>query len=88
MFRTQGKLEDRANDVVDKILKPVISYEECWKLVLEQKEFYRSLIIRAGNAANEFKQVLEKIVNETGDAALRQFAISIGISFESTANGD
>ena len=88
LFRTQGKLEDRANDVVDKILKPVISYEECWKLVLEQKEFYRSLIIRAGNAANEFKQVLEKIVNETGDAALRQFAISIGISFESTANGD
>jgi hypothetical protein len=83
-FRTQGKLEARADDVIDKILKPVFNHRECWKLVLEQKEYYCSLIISAGDAANEFKQVLVSVVNETGDTALKLFAISLGISFESS----
>ena len=37
-FRTQGRLEDRAGDAVDKILKPIINNEECRTIILENKE--------------------------------------------------
>ena len=82
-FRTQGKLEDRAGDSVDKILKPIISSEDCRNIILEQKEFYISLINHAGNAANDFKQTLHNIVDNTKDITLRQFAEAIGVVFES-----
>lgn len=81
-LRVQGKLADRADDVVDKILRPVINDEGCRVLVLEHKDFYISLINSAGDAANELKQTLFKVVNKTENEALKQFAISIGILFE------
>ena len=81
-FRMQGKLADRAEDVVDKLLKPVINDDDCRTLVLEHKDFYISLINKAGDAANEFRQIFSKIANETEDSALKQFARDIGISFE------
>lgn len=81
-FRTQGKLEDRASDVVDKILKPIINNEECRTIILENKEYYISLINRAGDASNDFRQVLKNIVNKQENPDLKQFALSVGVVFE------
>ena len=85
-LRIQGKLADRAEDVVDKFLKPVIKDEECREIVLDNRDFYISLINRAGDAANEFKQIFAKIANEEENTAQQQFAVSIGIDLESRSD--
>ena len=41
------------------------------------------MINHAGNAANDFKQTLHNIVDNTKDITLRQFAEAIGVVFES-----
>lgn len=79
MLREQGNLEDRAGDAVDKILKPVVSIEECQALILKNKEFYKALVIHAGDAANEFKQAFRTIINNNDNVDLKQFALSVGI---------
>lgn len=85
-LRIQGKLADRAEDVVDKFLKPIIKDEECREIVLDNKDFYISLINRAGDAANEFKQIFAKIANKEENTAQQQFAVSIGIDLESRSD--
>ncbi len=83
-FRTQGRLEDRASDAVDKILKPIINNEECQALLIENQDYYISLINSAGDASNDFKQALKNIVNVKDNPNLKQFALSVGVRFEST----
>lgn len=83
-FRTQGRLEDRAGDAVDKILKPIINNEECSALLIENHEYYISLINSAGDASNDFRQELKNIVKEKDNSNLKQFALSVGVIFENT----
>ena len=83
-FRTQGRLGDRAGDAVDKILKPIINNEECRAIVLENKEYYISLINLAGDASNDFRHTLKNIINAKDNPNLKQFALSVGVVFDST----
>lgn len=54
-----GQLKDRATDVVDRIIKPIISYEEVKNLILNNKDFYRQLFNAAGLIV-DFKNQVKK----------------------------
>jgi hypothetical protein len=58
-LRNHGSLNDRTDDVVNKILKPVINDADCKTLILTSKDFYRSLIAAAVNI-DEFKSSVQK----------------------------
>lgn len=58
-LRSHGNLKSQAGDVIDKIVKPVISDGACRSLILQNKDFYMDLINTAGDDAYELKRVSE-----------------------------
>lgn len=55
-LRSHGNLKSQAGDVIDKIVKPVISDGACRSLILQNKDFYMDLINTAGDDAYELKK--------------------------------
>lgn len=73
-LREYGLLDER-KETASKILNPVITDQDCRKIILDNSEFYISLINNAGNFADEFKQTVEKLAQEnTDDERLKEFA--------------
>lgn len=78
-FREIARLQDRTEDVVAKILTPVISDPACRTLILQNSEFYIQLIMAAGDSAYELKEKIRTIPQSETDEPLNAFGNSIGI---------
>ena len=72
-FRLHGNLKDRKGDVINKIVKPVITDTACQALILQNKDFYIDLINAAGDDAYELKQNLRNLVDKSSDAQFIEF---------------
>ncbi|MCD8303480.1 MAG: KAP family NTPase [Prevotellaceae bacterium] len=59
-LRLYGELQDRKTDVVNKILKPVISDNDCKHLILENASFYKDIVEEAGNIDDFKKEIRSK----------------------------
>lgn len=79
-LRTQGHLADRASDTIFKILQPVIIDKDCRQILIENSEFYVSLINSVGEEANGFRQIFADSIKGTVDDKVISFAKSIGIN--------
>jgi hypothetical protein len=62
-FRLHGVLEKRADEVVNKIIKPVIGDAKCKELIINNHQFYKGLIAEAKNI-DEFKTAIIKSWDE------------------------
>lgn len=69
-------MKSQAGDVIDKIVKPVISDGACRSLILQNKDFYMDLINTAGDDAYELKKSLETSYKDS-DPQLVKFVNSI-----------
>ena len=79
-FRLHGNLSDRAGEVVDKIIKPVITDSVCKNLILENNKFYIALINQGRDDSFDLKQICQKWAQtEKGDRKLIEFLKNIGI---------
>ncbi len=76
-FRLHGNLSDRAGDVVDKIIRPIITNTECRLLILQNKDFYIDLINTAGDDAYELKKNFRNLAEQNTDTQLIEFVDAI-----------
>lgn len=76
-FRLHGNLSDRAGDVLDKIVKPVITDTTCQSLILQNKDFYIGLIHKAGDDAYELMNSLKNIVKQSTNKQFIEFVKSV-----------
>ena len=76
-LRSHGNLKSQAGDVIDKIVKPVISDGACRSLILQNKDFYMDLINTAGDDAYELKTSLRNLIQKDSDPQLVKFVNSI-----------
>ena len=76
-FRLHGNLKDRTGEVIDKIVKPVITDGACRSLILQNKDFYMDLINTAGDDAYELKKSLRNLTQKDSDPQLVEFVNSI-----------
>lgn len=72
-FRLHGNLKDRAGEVADKIVKPIITDTTCQSLILQNKNFYIDLINTAGDDAYELKNNLLNLAKGSSDTQLIEF---------------
>lgn len=73
-FRLYGNLKDRAGEVIDKILKPIMADASCRTLILINKEFYINLInVADRDDSFEFIQSAKNILKSTKDKDLEEF---------------
>lgn len=77
LFRENGDLSDRAGDVVDKIVRPVISDAACRLMILQNSQFYISLIANAGDEANELKKQLRNTAKTDQTTQFATFANAV-----------
>jgi len=81
-LRQQGKLNNRAGEVIHRIIDPIINDENCLKLLVDNSDFYAKIINAAGDDASVTKQIIQQKVNASEDAKLIAFAEKIGVSKE------
>lgn len=81
-LRQQGKLNNRAGEVIHRIIDPIINDENCLKLLVDNSDFYAKIINDAGDDASATKQEIQKKINASEDAQLIFFAEKIGIKKE------
>lgn len=79
-LRLYGNLSDRNNDVIHRIIEPIITDKECLDLIVSNADFYINLINNAGDEATVIKQKLQDIVDGSTDSSILNFAKSLGIS--------
>ena len=72
-LRLHGNLNDRPGDVLDKIVKPIITDSTCQSLILQNKIFYIDLIHTAGDDAYELKNSLKNIVKQNANEQFIEF---------------
>ena len=81
-LRQQGKLNNRAGEVIHRIIDPIINDENCLKLLVDNSDSYAKIINAAGDDASVTKQIIQQKVNASEDAKLIAFAEKIGVSKE------
>lgn len=81
-LRQQGKLNNRAGEVIHRIIDPIINDENCLRLLVDNSDFYAKIINTAGDDASATKQIIQQKVNASKDAKLIAFAEKIGINKE------
>ena len=81
-LRQQGKLNNRAGEVIHRIIDPIINDENCLRLLVDNSDFYAKIINTAGDDASATKQIIQQKVNTSEDAKLLAFAKKIGINKE------
>ncbi|EMB22636.1 P-loop NTPase fold protein [Treponema denticola] len=81
-LRQQGKLNNRAGEVIHRIIDSIINDENCLKLLVDNSDFYAKIINAAGDDASVTKQIIQQKVNASEDAKLIAFAEKIGVSKE------
>ena len=58
-LRKYGRLNDRAGDVIDKIIKPIIQNNDAKNIIIQNAAFYKKLVTLADNI-DDFKTKLKK----------------------------
>lgn len=58
-LRKYGRLHERTEDVIDKIIKPIIQNEGAKDIIIQNMDFYKKLINSADNI-DDFKIQLRK----------------------------
>lgn len=81
-LRQQGKLNNRACEVIHRIIDPIINDENCLRLLVYNSDFYAQIINTAGDDAFDTKQIIQQKVNISEDTQLIAFAEKIGVSKE------
>lgn len=59
-LREYGRLKDRAEDVVDKIIKPILQDNDAKNIIIQNVDFYKELIRSASNI-DDFKSKLKEL---------------------------
>ncbi len=75
----QGELQNRATEVVHRIIYPIIDDEDCLNLIVNNFEFYAE-IINAASDIDATKEIIQEKVNSSEDSKLIEFAKKIGIN--------
>lgn len=58
-LRKYGRLNERAGDVIDKIIKPIIQNNDAKNIIIQNAAFYKKLVTLADNI-DDFKTKLKK----------------------------
>ena len=82
LLRQQGKLINRASEVIHRIIDPIINDENCLRLLVDNADFYTQIINAAADDASVTKQIIQQKVNTSEDAKLIAFAEKIGLKKE------
>lgn len=79
-FKSQGDMAtERAGNVADKIIKPIISDAECRNQILLDMNFYIQIINQGEDESNDLRKIIETMVVKSEDTHLIEFAKKIGI---------
>ncbi len=81
-FRLHGNLKDRAGEVTDKIVKPIITDTTCQSLILQNRDFYIDLINTAGDDAYELKNNLVNLAKGSSNTQLIEFVNMVNPELE------
>ena len=76
-LRLHGNLNDRAGEVLDKIIRPIITDSSCQSLILQNQVFYIDLINTAGDDAYELKNDLKNMVKQNANEQLIAFVNAV-----------
>ncbi len=76
-LRLHGNLNDRAGEVLDKIIRPIITDSSCQSLILQNHVFYIDLINTAGDDAYELKNDLKNMVKQNANEQLLAFVNAV-----------
>ena len=82
LLRQQGKLNNRAGEVIHRIIDPIINDANCLKLLVDNSDFYSKIINTAGDDASVTKQIIQQKINASEDAKLIAFGEKIGLKKE------
>jgi len=88
-LREYGKLEDNPCDVTRTILGKVITNNDCFELIIRERDFYIPIINNANEDAADLKDnILNRLASESKDIELIEFAHKIGVEFEQEESED
>lgn len=76
-FRLYGNLIETPDDVVNKIILPVIDDEDCRNLILQHRDFYIDLINAARDSSNEIKKRFREMITPDSSSELVDFVETI-----------
>lgn len=76
-FRLYGNLIETPDDVVNKIILPVIDDEDCRNLILQHRDFYIDLISAARDSSNEIKKRFREMITPDSSSELVDFVETI-----------
>ena len=76
-FRLYGNLIETPDDVVNKIILPVIDDEDCRNLILQHRDFYIDLISAARDSSNEIKKRFREMITPDSSSELVDFLETI-----------
>jgi hypothetical protein len=79
-FEMQGKLEEHADRVVARILQPVADDDDCLDRIISKSDFYKDIVIKAGDDATEFKEIMQRKLATSENVKLTEFAAQIGVT--------
>ena len=79
-FRLYGNLIETPDDVVNKIILPVIDDEDCRNLILQHRDFYIDLINAARDSSNEIKKRFRKVITQDSSSEWIDFVKAIVLS--------
>jgi len=83
LFREIGSLDEKSGDVARTILTKVTSNDHCLELILDNQDFYSTIIHNAGDDAENLKDViLGKLKEKSENTKLKEFAKKINIDTE------
>ncbi|MEJ8841502.1 P-loop NTPase fold protein [Lacibacter sp. H375] len=78
MLRELGGLQEWSGEVVRKILTSCYSSTECLEILVANKDYYSSLIDKAGDDALEFIDIIRgNLEKNTGNTLLKEFSTKI-----------
>lgn len=76
-FRLYGNLIETPDDVVNKIILPVIDDEDCRNLILQHRDFYIDLISAARDSSNEIKKRFREMITPDSSSEWIDFVETI-----------
>lgn len=79
-FRLYGNLIETPDDVVNKIILPVIDDEDCRNLILQHRDFYIDLINAARDSSNEIKKRFREMITPDSSSEWIAFVKAIVLS--------
>lgn len=82
-FEAQGDLKNRAGDVCQYILTPIINDDKGLEIIIEKPEIYVEIINSAGQQSETFKKIIKDKLSSNSDEKLTSFAKLIGIDNKS-----